>query len=459
MPVVRNGNGPLPTSARTQGLTATVEKDGTVTGTAAPGTRIEVANLSTAPTGHLLPGDTVEVATADSNGQFSFRVTGALAGDVLQVQARIAHGAPVSSTVQLRVDANDRANDPRAAFVSLKRLRVDLVPGAAGAPGGIATISARTSLPLCEPDATIRFTNKRTGVSVDVVVDPLGRIPAAQLAAQVGDDIDVAVSDDIATRAPVSAGSVTIAHHGVVQPAAVATDAQWARLVTIPGRLFLDQLGLGKQGQIGDCPVPAAASAIAAVDANAIRELIRERGDGTYVVTFHPPGDKAVEVVIDGRLFGRGSSSSSSPIYGQGAQPGELWFPLVEKAYAAHVGSYDILAKGTSVGKVMADFLGRENTEVWLANANPDDVWQKMQRARAHGQAMACGTYPSSESSRYSGTGLYPNHAYSVLGLEEKDGKRLVTMRNPWGGAAGFSGEFQLKLDDFVKLYQVLNVC
>ena len=90
-----------------------------------------------------------------------------------------------------------------------------------------------------------------------------------------------------------------------------------------------------------------------------------------------------------------------SPMYGAGArdpQSGdvELWFPLVEKAYAAHVGSYDILAQGTSVGKVMADFLGRANTEVWLKDAKPDDVWQKMQRARASLLAQSYATPRSS---------------------------------------------------------------
>jgi hypothetical protein len=451
MPVVRNG--PLPSTARTQDLNATVDKDGTVKGTAAPGARIEIANLSTAPTGHLLPSDVVEVATADANGQFSFKMPSALAGDVLQIQTRASAVSAPSSTVQVRVDASDRANDPRAAFVSVKRLRVDLDAQ------GNAVIAARTNLPLCEPDAVLRFTNTRTNQSVDVVVDPMGRIPTVTLAAQKGDSIDVAVTDDIATRAPVSSGALTVGTPALSSPAAVNKDAQWAQLVTIPGRLFLDKLGLGKQGQIGDCPVPAGASAIAAVDPNAIRDLIRDRGDGTYLVTFHPPGDKAVEIVVDNKLFARGSS----PMYGAGArdpQSGdvELWFPLVEKAYAAHVGSYDVLAQGTSVGKVMADFLGRANTEVWLKDAKPDDVWQKMLRAKENNQAMACGTYPSSESARYSGSGLYPNHAYSVISMGEVNGQRMVTMRNPWGGS-GFSGEFQIKLDDFVRLYQVLNIC
>src|ERR1043165_9110912 len=116
MPVIRNG-APLRSTANDGGgFHVTVEKDGTVHGTAQPGARIEIANLSTAPTGHLMPHDVVEVATADASGRFSLRVTGAVNGDVLQVQARDGVAAAARSTAQLRVDADDRPPDPRGAF-------------------------------------------------------------------------------------------------------------------------------------------------------------------------------------------------------------------------------------------------------------------------------------------------------------------------------------------------------
>jgi hypothetical protein len=439
--------GPLTSKADAHELKVEVAKDGTVSGTAAPGAKIEIANLSTAATGFLLPVDQVEVVVADANGKFSFKPKSAESGDVLQVLARDGSEKP-SSAVQVRVNADDRANDPRAAFVSLKRFRVE--PTAHG-----VTIAPRTSLPLCEPDALLRFVNQRTGETVDVTVDPLGRVPPVSLKGGAGDVIDVLVSDD-ASRAHQSVGTFTVEKREVAAfPGQSATS-----FIKVPGRLFLDELaiGFGKQGSLGNCPVPAGASALVAADPAAIRDLIRQREDGNYVVTFHPVGQASQEIVVDGAVFTRGGSS---PVYGTGVSKNgelELWFPLVEKAYAQLVGGWEVLGRGTSVGKVMSDFTGRDNTEHWLANANVDDIWQKLLRGKENGQAMACGTYPSSESARYRGTGLYANHAYSVVGLEEKNGERYVNMRNPWGGS-GFSGEFQLKLADFVALYQVLNVC
>ena len=79
---------------------------------------------------------------------------------------------------------------------------------------------------------------------------------------------------------------------------------------------------------------------------------------------------------------------------------------------------------------------------------------------------MAAGTWGASEASRYRGTGVYANHAYSILGVEEQGGRRLVTLRNPWGAGSALQGRigpidvgvFQMKVEDFCRLYQVLNV-
>jgi len=62
----------------------------------------------------------------------------------------------------------------------------------------------------------------------------------------------------------------------------------------------------------------------------------------------------------------------------------------------------------------------------------------------------------------YANSGVYANHAYSVLGYEVKDGVKYVQVRNPWGESEPFPGDgkndgiFKLKLDDFTKLYSTL---
>ena len=78
-------------------------------------------------------------------------------------------------------------------------------------------------------------------------------------------------------------------------------------------------------------------------------------------------------------------------------------------------------------------------------------------------EMMAACTYDKDRSSLYSGTGLYPCHAYSVLGFEEKSGQRFVQLRNPWGSSEpGNDGKndgiFLLELSKFMTLYESVSV-
>lgn len=454
MPVLRQG--PLPASARTQGLSATVDTGGTLVGEASPNAIIEVHNLSEAPTGSRVVEDGVEIARAGADGRFQAKVTGALPGDVLQVQVR-EPGKPVTTAIQLRVDASRSQGDPRAAFVNLSRV-------GASFDGQAVELSTRTRQPVTEPDATVRFTNTRTKAFVDVVADPLGRLPATSLAANAGDQIDVRVSDGtVALDTVPSLGTITVPTTSTapVQPAHQKKD-YGLQLLALNGPLIQPSgPGYGRQGSIGNCPVPAAAAAVAAVDPDAVRNLIKENKDGTYTVTFHPANKPPVEIVVDNQVWGRGGR----PTYGTGGSSNgvvESWFPLVEKAYAAYVGDYEILGAGTSVGTVLSEMTGRATTATFTNVTSLDDVWRELQRGAGNALAMAGGTYGSSEQSRYRGSGVYANHAYSVMGIEEQNGRRLVTLRNPWGSGTPSGGMpdgiFQMKLEDFCHLFQVLNV-
>jgi hypothetical protein len=458
MPVFRTQ--PLPAGAFTQGLSATVDATGVLEGQAAPGAIIEVNNLSTLPAGDGVVEDGVEVARAGVDGRFSASVTGAAAGDVLQVQVRVP-GQPIHTAVQVRVDAGRTAFDPRAAMVRPERLRFE------AQPDGTTRIEARTRQPVTEPDAVIRFTNARTGATVDVKADVMGRVGATAIDARVGDRIDVAVSDGTGNLDfSVVAGSVSVVGRGpMVQPAPLMKDGGYVKLLPLNGPLFLEGgPGYARQGSIGNCPVPAACVALAAVDEAAVRDLIRDNGDGTFTVTFHPPGKAPVEVVVDHQVWGNGSK----PKYGTAdtdPKTGliERWFPLVEKAYAAYVGDYEILGKGSSVGTVLSELTGRQTREVWTNTNSVDAVWSEALRGAQNKLPMAAGTYGSDKAALYRGTGVYANHAYSILGVEEVGGRRLMTLRNPWGtgappGNGVNNGEFQMAVEDFCRLFQVLNV-
>jgi hypothetical protein len=457
MPVFRTA--PLPAGARSQsndgrGLAVDVDADGVLVGDAPAGAQIEVQNLSVAPTGGALVGDGDSLVVADANGRFRADVIGASPGDVLQVQVRDAdHSVPVA--VQVRVDAARTRFDPRAAYVHPGRLVVDV-------DGADLVVRSRTRMPVCEPDATVRFTNTRTGAFVDVVVDPLGAIGAVRVPGQAGDAVSVAVSDGSANL-DFAAVSLTLSSS---KPAPALPQPQLQdrglTLRSLRGPLISTTPQAPYQGRIGNCPVPAACGAVAAVDPNAIRDLIRAQPDGTYVVTFHPQNQPAVEIVVDDSVW----QDYSGPRYGRGADVGrgavELWFPLVEKAYAAWVGGYETLGKGTSVGKVLSELTGRPLREVWLNGADEAATWNQVKRALAQQQSMAVGTYSSSEADRYRGTGVYANHAYSVVGVEEKNGVRSLIVRNPWGSGTpvgGYGdGVFAVAWKDVFRLFQVLNI-
>ena len=76
----------------------------------------------------------------------------------------------------------------------------------------------------------------------------------------------------------------------------------------------------------------------------------------------------------------------------------------------------------------------------------------------------ACATTHQS-GAFYGNTGVYADHAYTVLGLAERDGHQFVKLRNPWGPGSGSGGAvepasngpqdgvFELSLPEFCRLF------
>jgi len=90
-------------------------------------------------------------------------------------------------------------------------------------------------------------------------------------------------------------------------------------------------------------------------------------------------------------------------------------------------------------------------------------VFDRIKNDIARGVPVAAGTHGTDQASLYTNTGVYANHAYSVLGVEEKNGEKFVKLRNPWGqseyGNDGKNdGFFSLPLSKFTELYSSLYV-
>jgi hypothetical protein len=59
-------------------------------------------------------------------------------------------------------------------------------------------------------------------------------------------------------------------------------------------------------------------------------------------------------------------------------------------------------------------------------------------------------------------TGMVDDHAYTLLGVEEKNGQQLVRLRNPWGekepGADGKNdGVFTLTAEQFARAFSMVE--
>ncbi len=460
-------------------LTITGDQKNGIAGIAKPGEVIEAINLSTAPAGRLHLTDTMVIGTADASGKFLGQMPDVREGDMIRMRTRASDG---TTSDWLTIEAKGiEAKDSRNATVNLERMDFASVAGTED-----ITVTHNTGRPLTEPNASLRFTNVRTGEKFDVKATDNGSIPAGlKLKGRAGDEFKVAVSDgknnvDLATVAgsiKVPGGSTDMVGVDLPDPKMHkdemnADGTPKFKTERFTGPLFIDGPSAAdvRQGAIGNCYFPAALASVAAMDPEVIKNMIKDNGDGTYTVKFNTAnsysGGRPVEVKVDGDLYVR---SYGGPIYGgslggsTAADKMELWYPLIEKAYAQWKGSYDTIGNGGVAGQVMAEVMGRPYSYENLSAANADRMYERIKTAASQNKPMAAGTYGTDQSARYTNTGVYANHAYSVLGVEEKNGEKFVKLRNPWGQSEyGHDGKndgfFSMPLAKFAELYRAVHI-
>ncbi|KAF9263950.1 cysteine proteinase [Marasmius fiardii PR-910] len=116
---------------------------------------------------------------------------------------------------------------------------------------------------------------------------------------------------------------------------------------------------------------------------------------------------------------------------------GETWVPLIEKAYAKLHGSYGALCGGEAC-EAIEDLTGGVSTffptnDIFDINKFWTEELCKANVDRLFGCSYQTLDNTRSGALRVDVSGLYGNHAYSVLRAVEHRGKRFVVIRNPWG--------------------------
>lgn len=243
------------------------------------------------------------------------------------------------------------------------------------------------------------------------------------------------------------------------------TDTTWKPVQD--GKLFVDGVSYDDvvQGSIANCYMVGAFAAVAQANPDAIKNAIKENADGTYTVRFFEKSyygatPKAVEITVDGDLP---QSAMGSARYGKARDKSELWVGIMEKAYAQWKGGYETIGNGGYPGEVITALTGKSTSYSGAKYTDANVLWNNIKAGAANQKPMTAPTHGKDAGVDYSGTGVYAWHVYTVLGASEENGTKYVQLRNPWGshehGSDGKDdGIFKMKLEDFTKLYQGVDI-
>ena len=199
-----------------------------------------------------------------------------------------------------------------------------------------------------------------------------------------------------------------------------------------------------RQGKISNCYMLAATTSLIQHDPQAIKNIIRDNGDGTATVRLYKSPGQPVYIRVDKvvpRLKTGGTIMSAGP----------LWMQLIEMA-AAHVGMFKLAtSKGKQIKRAGVGSLWYGTGGAWFAMLtgafgynevvdgktgtlnfpsegvdDADGVFEAIKNAKADGFIYHLGTKGSTSA------GLNSGHAYTVLGAKEVDGVKYITLRNPY---------------------------
>ncbi|MBL8933728.1 MAG: hypothetical protein JNM69_04195 [Archangium sp.] len=236
------------------------------------------------------------------------------------------------------------------------------------------------------------------------------------------------------------------------------TDTTWKPVQN--GQLYVDSISYDDvvQGSIGDCYLAAGLSALAHANPDIIKNAIKNNGDNTYTVRFYENGREKL-ITVDGDLA---QSSMGTQRYAKSRTGNEMWVGLLEKAYAQWKGGYEAIGNGGQASAVMTALTGKSTS--WSSSTGSlDALYTNVKRGAEGHKPMAAPTHGKDSGVDYNGTGVYAWHMYTVLGAVEEGGQKYIQLRNPWGshehGSDGKDdGIFKMKLEDFGKLYQGVNI-
>ncbi len=210
------------------------------------------------------------------------------------------------------------------------------------------------------------------------------------------------------------------------------------------------------QANLGDCYLLAALSSLAATPHGRalIRESIVEQDMFTYQVRFFRNNPDGGDMVPNWYTITHRERQYRS------VAP---WVRVIEQGYAQMYPSDPMHADprygefagmagstgGTRIGgaaRAFSHLTGRHGHMIQISDHRHDQIWTRITNALTSGRHVVAGTSNSLDEES-APAGLHHSHNYSVLEAFERNGERMVRIRNPWGrdpGVVNNHGSFEI---------------
>ncbi len=232
------------------------------------------------------------------------------------------------------------------------------------------------------------------------------------------------------------------------------------KIANTPQRLFPQgelSPDASQQATIGDCSFLSALGSFVDRFPKELPSRISQRPDGRYKVNFPTGASVTIEPLTDGEKGLYGSADG-------------LWFPLMEKAAGTLRTNLGQSLARIVPGDAIHALSMKEASELLMGTTH--SVFTKGQLASVRSTlkkivrqnlVASAGSFPVSASVTQN-QGIVPSHAYTILNFDAKQDK--VQLRNPWGFQEHMSGplldqtddgKFWMKVDDFMKHFEVIN--
>ena len=223
-----------------------------------------------------------------------------------------------------------------------------------------------------------------------------------------------------------------------------------------------------KQGALGDCYLIAGMAGVARANPEAIKDLIKDNGDGTFDVTLYLRSSRysrprPVVTTVDAQLAVK---YSGKPLYAglgdtaDGEQ--ELWTALIEKTVAQQKDSYDLISGGNINGD---GFTFAGTTELLTGKTegyyrtddmDEDEALLYVNLALEEKLPVTCDSRNLKDdpdiTQEANAQNVYWNHAYAPMSADL--GSYTFDLQNPWGS----SHVTDLSAKDFLRFYRSIRI-